>query len=88
MCLGRWFYSFDLLLSELSMIYYEMIIQFRLPRTTGPTRNAWVNEIQKYQNIDTSSARLLVCDLHFRKEQIIRGRRPKVKIGAFPTIFR
>lgn len=66
--------------------YYDDV-KFRLPLHNTTERSAWLNEIQKHQNIRAWTDHMLVCDLHFHKDEIIKGCRTKVATGAVPTIF-
>lgn len=62
--------------------------QFRFPRYNAELQKAWTDEILKHQNIKQLSKWVKVCELHFREDQIIRGRRTALALGAVPTIFR
>lgn len=78
-------------MNHAALIFYAYIDideQFRLPRNNDTVKNAWINEILKHQTKKHFSERMLVCDLHFREDQFIRGCKIKLAIDAVPTVFR
>lgn len=51
-------------------------------------RNEWIEAIEKQQPFDFSSLQFDVCELHFKKGDIVlQGKRIKLREGAVPSVF-